>query len=103
MNIEVVAQLTMLALILISGPLIVGIVALRDGDMQIPPFRRKFRKCVMGGLQPGQALNKDRRKDIASQSLYVCFLEIRFMGWRPGLVFADNAYHANLEPLKFFR
>ena len=33
MNIEVVAQLTMLALILIAGPLIVGLVALRNGDM----------------------------------------------------------------------
>ncbi|MCG8366917.1 MAG: photosystem II reaction center protein Ycf12 [Pseudanabaenales cyanobacterium] len=33
MNIEVVAQMTMLALILLAGPLIVGLVALRDGDM----------------------------------------------------------------------
>nr|YP_010933183.1 hypothetical chloroplast RF12 [Nitella hyalina]APP89475.1 hypothetical protein [Nitella hyalina]WKT08497.1 hypothetical chloroplast RF12 [Nitella hyalina] len=33
MNIEVIAQLTVLALIVISGPLVIGLLAARKGNL----------------------------------------------------------------------
>nr|YP_636485.1 hypothetical chloroplast RF12 [Zygnema circumcarinatum]Q32RP1.1 RecName: Full=Photosystem II reaction center protein Psb30; AltName: Full=Photosystem II reaction center protein Ycf12 [Zygnema circumcarinatum]AAX45878.1 hypothetical chloroplast RF12 [Zygnema circumcarinatum]QKQ14666.1 hypothetical chloroplast RF12 [Zygnema circumcarinatum] len=33
MNLEVVAQLTVLALIVVSGPLVIGLLALRKGNL----------------------------------------------------------------------
>lgn len=33
MNLEIIAQLTVLALIVISGPLVIGLLALRKGNL----------------------------------------------------------------------